>query len=185
MPINHLAENVLRLRRAAGLTLDELAARTGVSRAMISKVERGTSDPTATVLGKLASGLDVSISQLLGDPAPRTPRVLARTDQTAFHDPVTGFRRRSLSPLFEGAAVDFVFNALPAGQSASFSPHHCGVEEYLALHEGSLVVVIDGERFVLSAGDSIFYPGDTQHEYRNEGCQPAVFYTVIDDRAAR
>lgn len=185
MPTNHLAENLRRLRRAAELTLDQLAARTGVSRAMISKVERGTSDPTATVLGKLAAGLDVSLSQLLGDSTPRQPRLLARADQVAFRDPVTGFGRRSLSPVFEDGALDFAFTTLPAGQSVSFAPHHRGVEEYIAVHEGALVVVVGEERFALETGDTLFYPGDRPHEYRNEGAGSVAFYIVIDDRAAR
>ena len=185
MPTNRLAENLRRLRQRAGLTLDQLAARTGVSRAMISKVERAASDPTATVLGKLAAGLDVSISQMLGDPTPRTPRLLARRNQVSFQDPVTGFARRSLSPLFEDGSLDFAFTTLPAGQSVSFAPHHHGVEEYIAVHEGSLVVVVGEERFVLASGDTLFYPGDRPHEYRNESDEPVGFYIVIDDRAAR
>lgn len=185
LPTHHLAENLRRLRRAAGLTLDGLAARAGVSRAMISKVERGASDPTATVLGKLAAGLDVSLSQLLGDRTPRSPRLLARRDQISFTDPRTGFGRRSLSPLFEDGALDFAFTTLPPGQSVSFAPHHPGVEEYIAVHEGALVVVVGGERFALATGDTLFYPGDHDHEYRNEGSEPVAFYIVIDDRAAR
>lgn len=185
MLTHHLPENLRRLRQSSGLTLDRLAARAGVSRAMISKVERGLSDPTATVLGKLAAGLDVSLSQLLGDPKPRAPRVLARGDQVRFFDPATGFDRYSLSPLFEDGSLDFAFITLPPGQSAFFAPHHRGVEEYIALHAGEMVVVVDGERFSLKAGDTIFYPGDTEHEYRNEGTAPAIFYIVIDDRAVR
>lgn len=185
MPTNHLAENLRRLRRAADLTLDQLAARAGVSRAMISKVERGASDPTATVLGKLAAGLDVSLSQLLGDPTPRHARLLARAAQVTFRDPETGFARRSLSPLFQDGALDFAFITLPAGQSVSFAPHHPGVEEYIAIHDGSLVVVVGEERFALGTGDTLFHPGDRPHEYRNEGADPVAFYIVIDDRAAR
>lgn len=185
LPTHHLAENLRRLRHTAGLTLDQLAARAGVSRAMISKVERGASDPTATVLGKLAAGLDVSLSQLLGDPAPRQPRLLARADQVTFRDPVTGFGRRSLSPLFADGSLDFAYTTLPPGKSVSFAPHHLGVEEYIAVHEGALVVVVGEQRFALATGDTLFYPGDRPHEYRNESTEPVAFYIVIDDRAAR
>lgn len=185
MLTHHLPANLRRLRRSAGLTLDQLAARTGVSRAMISKVERGASDPTATLLGKLAAGLDASLSQLLGDPAPRAPRLLARRDQVTFDDPKTGFHRRSLSPLFADGALDFAFITLPPGQTVSFAPHHRGVEEYIAVHDGMLVVVVDGERFVLGTGDTLFHPGDCDHEYRNESAVPVTIYIVVDDRAAR
>ncbi len=181
----NLASNLRRLRSGAGLTLDQLADCSGVSRAMISKIERGVSVPTATVLGKLAAGLQASLSQLLGDPSPRHPRLNPKSEQVVYHDPATGFERRSLSPLFDDGAVDFAFNTLPAGQSASFPPHHAGVEEYLAVHDGELVVVLDGKRFTVEAGGSLFYPSDCEHEFRNETGRPATFYIVVDDRARR
>ncbi len=181
----NLADNLSRLRSTAGLTLDQLAELSGVSRAMISKIERGVSVPTATVLGKLAAGLQASLSQLLGDPRPRQPRKIGKSEQAVFRDPQTGFERRSLSPLFEDGSVDFAFNVLPAGQSARFPPHHAGVEEYLAVHDGELVVVVDGRRFTVETGGSFFYPADCEHEFRNETGRPVTFYIVVDDRSKR
>ncbi|HDQ4585247.1 TPA: helix-turn-helix transcriptional regulator [Pseudomonas aeruginosa] len=180
-----LPSNLRRLRLEAQLTLDRLGALSGVSRAMISKIERGASVPTATVLGKLAAALQVSLSQLLGGFHARQPRLHGRERQAVYHDPASGFERRSLSPLFEDGAVDLAFNVLPPGKSVEFPPHHAGVEEFLVVHEGALAVVIDGSRFDVAAGDTLFFPSDCVHEFRNEGGEPAVFYIVINDRTRR
>lgn len=180
-----LAANVRRLRQERGLTLDALALRCGVSRAMISKVERGTAVPTTTVLGKLAGGLEVGLSQLVGDQQAREPVLLEPEQQPAYRDPETGFTRRSLSPLFPDRRVDFAVNILPPGQSASFAPHHRGVEEYLFVSRGELVVLVDGTRFVVGQGSSLFYHGHVVHEYRNETGGATEFYIVVDGTGAR
>ncbi len=179
-----LAANVRRLRLERGMTLDALALSCGVSRAMISKVERGAAVPTATVLGKLAAGLDVGLSQLVGNQREREPVLLRPDAQATYRDPDTGFTRRSLSPLFPDRRVDFAMNNLPPGQSAVFPPHHRGVEEYLFVSRGSLVVVVEGERFVVGQGSSLFYHGHVIHEYRNETGQPAEFFVVVDGTGA-
>lgn len=180
-----LPANLRRLRQEAQLTLDGLAERSGVSRAMISKIERGASVPTATVLGKLAAALQISLSQLLGEFHARQPRLHRKESQTTYHDPTSGFERRSLSPVFEDGAVDLALNVLPPGESVEFPPHHTGVEEYLVVHEGALTVLLDGRRFDVRSGDMLFYPSDRVHEFRNEGERSAVFYIVINDRTRR
>lgn len=167
------------------LTSDRLAELSGVSRAMISKIERGVSVPTATVLGKLAAALEVGLSQLLGRPDRREPRLIKQSEQPVFHDPNSGFMRRSLSPLFADGAVDLAFNVLPAGRSASFPAHHAGVEEHLVVREGTLTVVLADRAFVVSAGDTLFFPSNCAHEFRNETDRVVAFYIVVDDRSKR
>lgn len=180
-----LARNLRRLRGERHLTLDALALRCGVSRAMISKVERGVAVPTATVLGKLAGGLEVGLSQLLGDKRPRAPVLLTRAEQPVFRDAESGLERRSLSPMFADRSVDVALNTLPAGGHVMFPPHHAGVEEYLFVSRGELVVAVDGERHLVGEGSALFYPGNAVHEYRNETPEAVTFYIVIDDTGAR
>lgn len=177
-----LSGNLRRMRREAKLTLDGLAELSGVSRAMISKIERGVSVPTATVLGKLASAFHISLSQLLSRFHPRQPRLHRIANQTVYRDPTSGFERRSLSPIFEDGSVDLALNVLPPGKSVEFPPHHVGVEEFLVVHEGVLTVFLDGERFDVESGDTLFYPSDCMHEFRNDGGQAAVFYIMVNDR---
>ena len=134
-----LGPNLRHMRQEKNLTLDELAIRSGVSRAMISKIERGKSAPTATVLGKLAKGLNAGLSQLIGGYRQREPMLLSPFEQPVFRDPQSGLERRSLSPLFPDRRVDFVVNTLPVQGSVAFPPHHQGVEEYLYVNRGTLL----------------------------------------------
>src|SRR6266851_7393506 len=97
-----IAERVRELRAAQGLSLDTLASQSGVSRSMISLIERGESSPTAVVLEKLAAGLHVTLASLFDAPtaaaqAPSGP-VARREDQPQWQDPASGYIRRNVSP---------------------------------------------------------------------------------------
>lgn len=180
---------VQRLRGARKLTLREAEKLTGVSRSMISKLERGLASPTATVLGKLAEGFGVSISQLLGGPTPAPNRraiVLQERKQAVFRAPDSGFERRSLSPVGKGHGVDFVVNRLPPRQaSGTFPAHATGVEETLAVSSGRLWLFLDGRKIALKTGDSVFYRADVGHRFENpSSTRAAVFYIVIDSTKA-
>jgi quercetin dioxygenase-like cupin family protein len=152
---------------------------------MISKVERGVAVPTATVLGKLAAALEVGLSQLVGDTQPREPVLLRQTEQAVYRDPESGLERRSLSPVFPDRSVDFVLNILPAGGHVVFPGHHQGVEEYLFVNRGELIVVANGYRHLVTQGSTLFYPGHTVHEFHNEADHTAEFFIVVDDTRAR
>ena len=93
-----IAQRVRELRRANGLSLDDLAGRCGVSRSMISLIERGESSPTAVVLEKLAVGLNVSLASLFELPVPKPEPVSRRADQLQWRDPDSGYLRRNVSP---------------------------------------------------------------------------------------
>src|SRR5438874_7435797 len=97
-----IAERVRELRAAQGLSLDALASKSGVSRSMISLIERGESSPTAVVLERLAAGLGVMLASLFDAPAdagqsPSGP-VARREDQPQWQDPASGYVRRNVSP---------------------------------------------------------------------------------------
>src|SRR5206468_6345054 len=97
-----IAERVRELRAQRGLSLDALARKSGVSRSMISLIERGESSPTAVVLERLAAGLGVMLASLFDAPAaaPQTPSgpVARRDDQPQWQDPASGSLRRHVSP---------------------------------------------------------------------------------------
>jgi transcriptional regulator with XRE-family HTH domain len=180
-----LPQNLRRLRSERGLTLDALAERSAVSRAMISKIERGVAVPTATVLGKLSAALEVGLSQLVGNARPREPVLLPEIEQDIYRDPESGLERRSLSPLFPDRSVDFVLNLLPAGGHVVFPGHHQGVEEYLFVRQGRLIVVTDGQRHLVTQGSTLFYPGHTEHEFHNETDEVVEFFIIVDDTRTR
>src|SRR3954447_8385327 len=106
---SRIADRVRDLRAARGLSLDALASRTGVSRSMISVIERGESSPTAVVLEKLSVGLGVPLASLFDAPtddaALPTGPVARRIDQPEWRDPASGYVRRNVSPV--GVAQPF------------------------------------------------------------------------------
>ena len=99
MDINdRIAARVRQIRDGLGLALDALAERSGVSRSMISLIERGESSPTAVVLEKLATGLGVPLASLFDAPAAPADPVSRRRDQVEWRDPASGYVRRNVSP---------------------------------------------------------------------------------------
>ena len=166
--------------------MDMLAQQSGVSRSMISKIERGEAKPTTSVLGKLAEALDLSISQLMGGPQVTGTLVVRHADQPKFQEDDTGFERRSLSPLYRGRGIDLVLNTLPPrSRTGPFPSHRGGVEEHLWVQSGSMTILVGDERFDLQAGDFLFYPADREHSFVNDADVPASFIIVIDSTKLR
>lgn len=173
-------------RTRLGLTLEALSERSGVSRGMISKIERDEARPTTNVLGKLAEALDVSISQLMGGEKSCGVVRIEAARQPVFREDETGFERRSLSPLYGGRGVDFVLNTLPPhARTGPFPSHRPGVEEHLYVARGALEVTVGEETHALSAGDFLFYPADAEHVFSNPGEEPCAFFIVIDSTRLR
>src|SRR5215207_5542557 len=95
---NRIASRVRDLRAVVGLSLDDLAQRSAVSRSMISLIERGESSPTAVVLEKLSAGLGVPLASLFDAPALAAHPVSRHADQLSWRDPASGYVRRNVSP---------------------------------------------------------------------------------------
>jgi len=176
-----LGVRVRELRRGRGLTLEGLAERSGVSRAMISKLERGEKNPTLVIAAKLAEGLEVTLSQLAGVEERREVVVVMRERRMVMRDPETGFERQLLSPAFAGRGVEFVRNVIPEGASSGeFPPHKKGVEEYIVVERGRLRAVLGGEEYVLEEGDSVYFEADVAHRFDNAGEGECSYYLVIN-----
>ena len=167
-----------RLRRR--LSLHDLEARTGVSRSMLSEVERGSKVPTVLVLDRIATGLDTSIARLLGEERATRVVVLRRGEHDTAHDP-SGWERRILSPVLPGVEFELMRTTIPGGVDAGeFAAHAPGSREYLAMERGLLRLTIDGIEHRLRAGDSIYYAGDCRHAFVNPGEGPCVYYLAME-----
>src|SRR6059036_921314 len=139
-----------RLRRR--LSLESLEGRSGVSRSMLSDIERGAKVPTVLVLDRIATGLDTSIARLLGEERPARVVLLRRGEQDTALDP-SGWERRILSPVQPGIEFELMRTTIPAGVDAGeFAPHAPGSREYLAMERGTLRLTIDGVEYLLHAG---------------------------------
>jgi transcriptional regulator with XRE-family HTH domain len=178
-----LGSRVKELRRGRGLTLEELAGRSGVSRAMISKLERGEKNPTLVVAAKLAEGLGVTLSRLAGMEERREVVVMQRERRMVMRDPETGFERQLLSPNFVGRGVEFIRNEIPEGStSGEFPPHRRGVEEHIVVERGTLRAILGGEEYLLGEGDALYFEADVEHRFDNAGEGKCSYYLVISSR---
>ena len=180
-----LGERVRALRRERGWTLELLAERSGVSRAMISKLERGEKNPTLVVAARVAEGLGVSLSQLAGIQGRKEIVVVPRERRMVMRDPETGFERQLLSPSFGGCGLEFIRNVVPEGStSGEFPPHRRGVEEYVVVEKGRLRAILGGEEHVLEEGDAAYFEADVAHRFDNAGVGECSYYLVIDSRGS-
>lgn len=175
-----LGARIRVLRRAQGLGLERLAELSGVSRSMVSEVERGTKTPTVLVLDRLATALGTSIARLLDEPAGDAVVVLRSGRQRVLRDPA-GWERRILSPVLPGVEFEFMRTVLGPGVDAGeFAPHRAGSREYVAVESGRLTLAVDGQVSVLEGGDSVYFPGDRRHAFANGGDRECVYYLVMD-----
>jgi len=175
-----LGVRVRDLRKERGLTLEELARVSGVSRAMISKLERGEKNPTLVIAARLAEGLGVSLSRLAGVEERREVVVVPKERRMVLRDPETGFERQSLSPTFAGRGMEFLRNVVPEGStSGDFPPHRKGVEEHIVVESGQLEATLDGKKYRLREGDALYFAADVPHRFDNVGRGECAYYLVI------
>src|SRR5438067_5176793 len=154
-----IAERVRELRAAQGLSLDALARKSGVSRSMISLVERGESSPTAVVLEKLATGLGVMLASLfdaLPAGSPGGP-VARREDQPQWRDPASGYLRRNVSPPGVPQPMQIVEVHFPAGARVAFETgaRHQRAHQQVWILDGSIDITVGTERHRLRDGDCL------------------------------
>ncbi|MET8539237.1 XRE family transcriptional regulator [Kitasatospora sp. NPDC004799] len=178
--------NVRRSREAAGLTLEQLSARSSVSRAMLSKVERGEKSPTIGVASRIAHALAVSLSDLIGAPAAAASGVavvLRKRDRPVFRDPETGFERHIASAAPGAGRAEMVVHYLPPQVSTELLPAYPpGTEKQLVVLEGTLTVAIGGISETLNTGDSLFFQADVDHGFANRTDTPCEYIMAISRR---
>src|SRR2546421_7099430 len=155
-----IAERVRELRAQRGLSLDALASKSGVSRSMISLIERGETSPTAVVLEKLAAGLGVMLAALFdapsAAPAPEG-RVARRKDQPQWQDPASGYVRRNVSPPAVPQPMQIVEVHFPPGRRVAFDTggREMRVHQQVWVLEGAIDVTLGGTRHRLRDGDCL------------------------------
>ena len=167
-----LGERIRARRLGLGWSLNDLAARAGVSRAMLSKVERAESSPTITVLQKVAAALGVSAAALIGVEHDRPVIVLRGADAATFRDGTTGYERQ-LFPAVEGSPVELIRGRLVGrGTSGDLSVQPAGSRKYVVVESGEVVLQVADERYPLEEGDVCLFPADVAHRFDNPGTRP-------------
>lgn len=172
------------LREQARITLEQLSGESGVSRAMLSKVERGEKSPTIGVAKRIAQSLSTSLSYLMGGEADRQAVAVVRcAERLVFRDKKTGFERHLLSPPIAGATVEVLQHYIPPGISTGVLPAlTSGAEKHVVVERGTLSVIVAGEPVELDEGDTLYFEADVEHAFENRTHVPCRYYLVISRR---
>ncbi|PZP98583.1 MAG: DNA-binding protein [Variovorax paradoxus] len=182
-----IAAQVRQLRAARGLSLDALASHCGVSRSMISLIERGESSPTAVVLERLASGLGVPLAALFdAAPGAAAEPVARRAEQPLWRDPASGYVRRNVSPPGAGSPIRIVEVEFPAGAQVAYdtgarSPR---VHQQIWVLEGRMQIRLGETVHDLATGDCLAHALDRPIVYSNPTRRPARYAVVLVSEGA-
>jgi transcriptional regulator with XRE-family HTH domain len=170
-----LAKRLRRERESRTWTLIDLAARSGVSRAMISKIERGEASPTAALLGRLSAAFELTLSQLFAppdnQPTGRPESGITRVEeQPLWQDPETGFLRRSLSPPGPGL-LELVWGELPPETEINYPAASLAfiADQQLVVIGGELSIVLGPTVHALGPGDCLRFGRAEAVTFRNSG----------------
>jgi len=165
-------------RKARGLSLDELAAASGVSRAALSQIELFKSNPSLGVLWKIAVGLGIPFSELIGWQS-QEAAVLRRTDTQVLRSADGKMESRPLSPAGSNPWVELYELRLAAHASHASDPHAPGTREILVVLSGALNLRVSGEVHELGPGDSVSFRADQLHAYENPGTSEGRYHNLI------
>ncbi len=175
-----LCNRVTELRKKKSLTLEQLANASGVSRSMLSQIERGQANPTLAVTYRIAQAFGISIGELVDQPWSSANIEVVHGD-----DPNNLFRMdkecqiRTLSPLHMEKTIEFYELRLKPGSQLKSAPHFEGTKELLTITSGDALVFSGTNSRQLKTGDSAHYRGDLEHAIQNNGKEELLCYLVV------
>jgi transcriptional regulator with XRE-family HTH domain len=179
----HLGLKLAPLRAAAGITIEQLAGKAGVSAGLLSQLERGKGNPGFNTLAKIAYALNVPIGTFFSGPVPQDPVVRRNKRKKLTH--AGPWTNGESAPVYELLTPDLqrklevIWVELPPGQSNEEQPFVHDTEECGVLLSGVLEVHLGDETYTLREGDSISFHGLVPHWYRNPGKKPAISIWII------
>ncbi|MEL6452901.1 MAG: XRE family transcriptional regulator [Pseudomonadota bacterium] len=177
--LSRLPTRLKEARRAQGLSLDAVAKLSGVSRSMVSQIERGESSPTIATLWNLTRALQVDFAGLLDDGGAERIEVLRAGAVPSIENRGAGCTIRILSPPEDAGRYEVYELRFAKGGTLDSQPHRRGAREHLTVIEGALRVTSGGAVDVVHAGDTARYPADVAHEIAAEGMARA--FLVVQD----
>ena len=178
-----LGERVVALRQQHNFTLNQLATASGVSRSMLSQIERGQANPTLGVTFRIAKAFDMSIGELVDDPSASSPiEVIHGSDTGNVFRNDDECQIRTLSPLHMEKHVEFYEVKLKPGCELASAPHFEGTRELVTITSGSARLEAAGSESSLQTGDSAHYRADVPHTIANTGRGELRAYLVVTYR---
>lgn len=175
-----LARRLEVLRQAKGLSLEDVAQRSGVSRATLSRIERGETSPTAHNLGRLCSVYGITLSQLLAPLEEDAPRHTVFAEAQTWRDVETGFERTMISPPAKGYDIQLIWGDLPPGADIAypFSPSP-GIEHHIVLISGELSLTFENKTYAMKPRDCLRVKVYGASRFQNSGTTHATYIVVI------
>ena len=173
-----VAVNLHNRRKDRGLSLDQLAAASGVSRAALSQIESCKSNPSLSVLWKIAVGLEIPFAELLGESGPSV-NLLRRADSQVLRSADGRMESRPASPAGFSRFIEVYELRLAARSTHRSEAHAAGTQELIVVLSGSLRMHVGNDRYDLGPGDSLAFPADRPHAYENPGAGEARYHDTI------
>jgi transcriptional regulator with XRE-family HTH domain len=173
-----VAANLRDQRRRRDMSLDQLAQVTGVSRAGLSQIETVKTNPSIGVLWKIASGLGISFSELIGE-REEAVSVLRREDTQVLRSSDRKFESRPLMPAGGANQVEVYELRLAARARHASDAHGPGTRELVVVLSGVLRMIVGDHTEDLAAGDSMLFNANVAHVYENPGGAEARYHDVI------
>jgi transcriptional regulator with XRE-family HTH domain len=178
-----IGARVKALREASSLSLRDLAERSGVSAPMLSQVERGETSPTLTVAARIASGLDLRLSQLLRLDEGGSVTIVRASERAGGGNAKRGHRFEVMTAAQPGQRAELSRHTLAPG-GATGAPddppmHEPGSRETALVEQGAVVLVCDGQRHELAEGDCVTFDADLPHHFENPTDAAAAFLAVV------
>lgn len=175
-----LCEKVKALRKDRGWTLESFATASGVSRSMLSQIERGQANPTLAVACKIAQAFAISVGELVNEPWTTSAIEVIRGDDPAFlYRNDSDCKIRTLSPLNMEKNIEFYELSITCESQLNSAAHFEGAKEFITIVKGKVEVVAGGDVSILQEGDSAHYRGDVEHSIKNIGSCEAVCFLIV------
>lgn len=172
-----IGTNLKNIRKNNQLTLEEMSKLTEVSISMLGEIERGITNPTITVLWKIANGLKIPFSDLMKEEKP--PVSVVHHADANLHLEGEGYRIFSLFNFDPNKKMEVFYKTFEPGTGYSSEGHRVGMEEYIFVSDGALTLNIGDSEYRLSKGDAINFEGNIRHSYRNDESVEASAFMIL------
>ncbi|MBA4685632.1 MAG: helix-turn-helix transcriptional regulator [Candidatus Galacturonibacter soehngenii] len=173
----NIAINLKRIRKSKNMSLDMLAKQTGVSKSMLGQIERGESNPTVTIIGKIVEGIRVSFEELIQTPVQQV-KIVEKDELTKTYDVENNCRVYTYFPYDERRNFEiYLIEIEPGGEYKTIRGEN--TFEYVTVTSGELVLNINEKEYMVKENNSIQLAANQEHCYRNNGEKILCLYVVL------
>lgn len=178
---HNVAVNLHRIRKSRGMSLDLVAEQTGVSKSMLAQIEKDRANPSLGVLGKISSGLRVTVEELLGAP-PVSSCIVHIQDMVPTKEVEGQYKVWTCFPYEDNQFLEIYRIEIEPGCSYTSGGHGENTMEYITVQKGKLIITCDKERHEINQEDILRFCTHQTHQYSNEEKEKVSFTCVFVDR---